>query len=101
MSELSREEISHLAKLSRLTLSEEEQEIFAKQLPEIVGFVDKLAGLSKKSVETSGEPVMLAELRPDEPSAENLSLAQLEKLAPDWQDSQVAVPAVFGEAEDA
>ena len=47
MSELSREAINHLAKLSRLTLSDVEKEKFAKQLPEILDFVDRLSVVTK------------------------------------------------------
>lgn len=99
MSELSRKEIDHLAKLSRLTLSSEEKEKFAQQLPDMVGFVDQLRKIptSTKNIETKMAALPLAEMRSDEESSEKLSLEQLQKLAPEWRDDQVEVPAVFGE----
>jgi aspartyl-tRNA(Asn)/glutamyl-tRNA(Gln) amidotransferase subunit C len=103
MSELSREEIDHLAQLSRLTLSAEEKEKFTKQLPDIIGFVDQLRvvpGLKKNTL-VKTKTVPLAKLRADEESGEKLSLEQLQKLAPAWRDGQLEVPAVFGEVEDA
>ena len=100
MSELSREEIEHLAKLSRLTLSEEEKEKFAKQLPDILEFVDQLSVVAKLPTEASAKAVPLVKLRSDEESSEKLSLEVLQKLAPSWSDDQVEVPAVFGEVED-
>ena len=39
MSEISRDEVAHLAMLSRLALSEEEIALFAEQIDEIVGAV--------------------------------------------------------------
>lgn len=100
MAELSNEEISHLAKLSRLTLSDEEKEKFAKQLPEILEFVDQLSVVAKLPSDSQPQTVPLAKLRADEESSEKLTLEELQKLAPAWQDSQLVVPAVFGEVAD-
>ncbi|MEK7202447.1 MAG: Asp-tRNA(Asn)/Glu-tRNA(Gln) amidotransferase subunit GatC [Patescibacteria group bacterium] len=100
MSELSQDEISHLAKLSRLTLSGEEKEKFAKQLPEILEFVDTLSVVAKLPSVSQPQTVLLAKLRADEESSEKLSLEELQKLAPAWRDSQLEVPAVFGEVTD-
>lgn len=100
MSEISNEDITHLAKLSRLTLSAEEKEKFAKQLPEILEFVDQLSVVAKLSSENSSQAVPLANLRSDEESSEKLPLEVLRKLAPSWSNDQVEVPAVFGEVVD-
>lgn len=100
MSEFSLEEIDHLAKLSRLTLSTEEKEKFAKQLPEILEFVDQLSAVAKLSSEKPTQTTPLAKLRADEKSSEKLSLETLQKLAPAWHENQVEVPAVFGEVAD-
>lgn len=100
MSEISNEDITHLAKLSRLTLSAEEKEKFAKQLPEILEFVDQLSVVAKLSSEKSAQAVPLAMLRSDQESSERLPLEVLRKLAPSWNDDQVEVPAVFGEVVD-
>ena len=102
MPEISREEIDHLAKLSRLTLSAAEKEKFTKQLPDIISFIDQLRIISgsTKNADANLKTVPLARLRPDEESGEGLSLDQLQKLAPAWHDGQLKVPAVFGEVED-
>lgn len=100
MSEISRQEIEHLANLSRLTLSADEKEEFAKQLPEILEFVDQLSVVAKLSSEKPTQTTPLAKLRADEESSEKLTLKTLQKLAPAWHEDQVEVPAVFGEAAD-
>ena len=97
MSEISNEDITHLAKLSRLTLSGEETEKFAKQLPEILEFVNQLSAVAKQSSVRQPQTIPLVKLRADEKSSEKLTLTELEKLAPAWRDGQVEVPAVFGE----
>ena len=100
MSEISNEDITHLAKLSRLTLSTEEKEKFTKQLPEILDFVDRLSVVAKLPSEKTTHVVPLAKLRSDEETSEKLSLETLKKLAPAWHEDQVEVPAVFGEVVD-
>lgn len=100
MAELSHQDIEHLAKLSRLTLSGEEKEKFAKQLPEILEFVNTLSVVAKLPSVSQPQTVLLAKLRADEESSEKLSLEDLQKLAPAWHDSQLEVPAVFGEVAD-
>jgi len=101
MPELSSGEIDHLAKLSRLTLSAEENKEFARQLPEILAFVDQLNNVTKtKAVDLKPTVVPMAQLRDDEVSGTRLTMDELEKLAPAWRDGQLEVPAVFGEVED-
>ena len=101
MPNLSSDDIDHLARLARLNLSAQEKADFAKQLPEIIGFVDQLTDVSKSGEEELAvEPTPLAKLRRDEPSTDQLTLSELEQLAPAWTDSQLKVPAVFGEETD-
>ena len=95
MSELSRVEIEHLAQLARLTLSDEEKVKFAKELPEILAFVDQLSVVAKLPAAKELSTVQLADLRSDEESGEKLSLEDLQKLAPAWRDNMLEVPAVF------
>lgn len=88
-------DVDPLAKLARLTLSAEEKEQFASQLPEILEFVNQLSVVAKVSTEESITTVPLAKLRADEESGSGLTLEELEKLAPAWRNNQVEVPAVF------
>lgn len=92
---ISPDDITHLAKLARLTLSAEEKKKFAKQLPGIVAFVEQLQGFSRGSNETD-QTTKLAQLRDDITLDNGLTLNQLKQLAPDWKNDQVVVPAVFG-----
>ncbi|MEX1123640.1 MAG: Asp-tRNA(Asn)/Glu-tRNA(Gln) amidotransferase subunit GatC [Patescibacteria group bacterium] len=99
MSTLKSEEISHLATLARVSLSDEESKQFAKQLPQILEFVDQLKN-AKITGESPSQAVEQSQLRDDVVGSDSLSTEQLEKLAPKWQNGQVVVPAVFGESED-
>ena len=95
MSELSTEDIDHLTKLARLTLSAEEKDKFASQLPEILEFVDQLSVVANMLAEPQVTAVPLAKLRNDEEAGTKLSLEELKQLAPAWNNNKVEVPAMF------
>lgn len=100
MSDFSAAEIDHLAELARIALSPEEKAEFTQELPKIVEFVEHLRGVKLDDDLKGSEAVDLKNMRKDEVSGARLTLEQLQALAPNWQDGQVVVPAVFGEAAD-
>lgn len=97
MSQLTPDEIQHLADLARLTLSAEERVNFAQELPKIVTFVEQLQQVKLDGDIENAKTIPLEAMREDVVSSERLSPAQLEALAPNWNNGQVVVPAVFGE----
>ena len=56
VSEISRDEVAHLAKLSRLALSEEELAQFATQIDEIVDSVSAVGNVDTEGVEPMSHP---------------------------------------------
>ena len=48
---ISKEEIEHIAVLARLSLSEEEKELFGSQLSSILDYMEKLNELDTKGIE--------------------------------------------------
>jgi len=48
---ISLEEVAHMATLSRLSVSEEEQTLFARQMGDILAYMDVLARVDTKDVE--------------------------------------------------
>ncbi|MDD4701614.1 MAG: Asp-tRNA(Asn)/Glu-tRNA(Gln) amidotransferase subunit GatC [Desulfovibrio sp.] len=50
-------EVAHMAQLSRLSVSEQEQELFARQLGDILGYMDVLARVDTSAVEPLYSPV--------------------------------------------
>jgi len=100
MAEITRGDIDHLASLARIFLSDNDRAILAKDLPSIIDFVDQLSLLAKKQVDIQPETVTLSQLRADEPSQTGLTIEEIRKLAPKIsEDSQLKVPAVFGEPD--
>lgn len=100
MSEITSADVAHLATLARIKLSAEEQQEFAGELPKIVEFVEQLRQVKLASAGEQTKTVDLKDLRDDVVASNQLSLTQLEGLAPEWRDGQNVVPAVFGESSD-
>jgi len=55
MSNLSREEVRHIAKLARLKLTEEEVEKFQQQLSEVLDYIEVLNELETKDIEPTAQ----------------------------------------------
>ncbi|MFA5155658.1 MAG: Asp-tRNA(Asn)/Glu-tRNA(Gln) amidotransferase subunit GatC [Patescibacteria group bacterium] len=83
---ISREEIEHIAELSRLSLTEEEKEKFGKQLDSILAYISQLNEVDTRRVEPTAQVSGLADVwRPDE-------------VKP-WDQSEVAAALRQGELE--
>lgn len=100
MSNLSKEEITHLATLARIRLTDEEIERLGVDMPKIVEFVEQLKDVPNLS-DVELRPVDLETLRDDTESSEKLSHSEQEELAPKWADNQIEVPGVFDESGEA
>ena len=99
MSEISRDEVAHLAKLSRLALSEEELAQFATQIDEIVDSVSAVGNVDTEGVEPMSHPHSIdAGMRAD---VEKKTLTQAEALdqAPAVEDDRFVVPQILGEGD--
>ncbi|HSN81783.1 MAG TPA: Asp-tRNA(Asn)/Glu-tRNA(Gln) amidotransferase subunit GatC [Polyangiales bacterium] len=92
---ISLEQVLHVAKLARLTLSDEEAREMQQQLDAILGYMEGLDTLDVSEVPPTFHSIpMLAPLRPDVPtpcSDRSEILAQ----APDSQWGGFAVPLVL------
>lgn len=99
MSQISRDEVAHLANLARLALTDDELDSFAGQLDAILEHVSRIQAVDVSGVEATGNPLKSVNVfRPDvvEPSlTQNEALAQAPKAA----DGRFAVPRILGEPE--
>ncbi|AMO60846.1 glutamyl-tRNA(Gln) and/or aspartyl-tRNA(Asn) amidotransferase subunit C [Mycolicibacterium phlei] len=99
MSQISRDEVAHLARLARLALTEDELDSYAGQLDAIIGHVSQIQAVDVTGVDPTDNPLKSVNvLRPDtvEPS-----LSQEEALdqAPKAAEGRFAVPRILGEAQ--
>ncbi len=99
MSEISRDEVAHLARLSRLALTDSELDSFAGQLGAILTHVSQVQAVDVTGVEATDNPLKDVNVtRPDEPTP---CLTQSEALAeaPEVADGRFAVPQILGDSE--
>jgi len=99
VSQISRDEVAHLARLARLALTDGELDSFAGQLDAILAHVGQIQSVDVTGVEATDNPLKVLNVtRPDTVVA---GLTQDEALAaaPRAEDGRFAVPRILGEAE--
>lgn len=99
MSQISRDDVAHLANLARLALTDAELDSFAGQLDAILAHVGKIQAVDVAGIEATGNP--LKEVNITRPDAVLTSLAQEQALAaaPRAEDGRFAVPRILGEEQ--
>jgi aspartyl-tRNA(Asn)/glutamyl-tRNA(Gln) amidotransferase subunit C len=88
-------EVEHVARLSRLALSDDEKERMRRELDGILSYIDKLRALDTAGVPPTSHAVPMTNvMREDEPRP---SLAQDEMLAnaPDRSGELIRVPKII------
>ena len=98
-SAISREEVAHLARLSRLALTDEELDQYAQQLDSILAHVAQVSEVAADDVRGTAHPAELANvLRPDE-VVPGLTTEQALSGAPAVEQDRFAVPQILGEEQ--
>ncbi|MCQ4364218.1 Asp-tRNA(Asn)/Glu-tRNA(Gln) amidotransferase subunit GatC [Mycobacterium gordonae] len=99
MSQISRDEVAHLARLARLALTETELDSFAGQLDAILSHVSQIQAVDVTGVEATDNPLEDVNVtRPDEPQP-CLTQQQALAAAPEAVDGRFAVPQILGESQ--
>lgn len=99
MAEISRDEVSRIARLARIALQEDELDQIAEQLDTIVDAVSKVQRVDTDGVEPMSHPHSIdAGMRPD---VEKKTLTQEQALdqAPEVDEERFVVPQILGESE--
>ncbi len=97
---LTKEEVLHLAKLSRLTIEEGELDTFCVQLDEILGYVGRLQAVTI-SDRSEAQIIGGAVVRVDVPAPSSSDLLEiLQAEFPDRADHLLRVPGVFEKPKD-
>lgn len=99
MAEISRDEVSRIARLARIALKDEELDDIAQQLDTIVDAVSKVQSVDTEGVTPMSHPHSIdAGMRAD---VEKQTLTQAEALdqAPAVEDDRFVVPQILGEGD--
>jgi aspartyl-tRNA(Asn)/glutamyl-tRNA(Gln) amidotransferase subunit C len=99
VSQISRDEVAHLARLARLALTDSELDSFAGQLGAILDHVSQIQAVDVTGVEATDNPLKDVNVfRPDEVRP-SLTQEQALAAAPKSAEARFAVPRILGEPE--
>ncbi|GAA4553854.1 Asp-tRNA(Asn)/Glu-tRNA(Gln) amidotransferase subunit GatC [Pseudonocardia xishanensis] len=94
---ISRDEVAHLARLSRLAVTDQELDTFAGQLDVILGAVARVGEVAADDIPPTSHAVPLENVfRPDE-LRPGLTQEQALSGAPAAEDGRFRVPRILGE----
>jgi aspartyl-tRNA(Asn)/glutamyl-tRNA(Gln) amidotransferase subunit C len=95
---LTRDDVVHVARLARLSLSEEEVDLFTAQLGTVLEHAADVAALDLGHLAPSSHPIPIdTVLRPDE-RRPSLDRGEVLAAAPSVEDNRFRVPRIGGEA---
>ena len=98
---LTDEQVRHVAKLSRLNLTDEQIHRFAGQLSDILGYVAKLNELDVDGIEPMAHAMDIANVLRDDSPTTPLPVETVLANAPDQSPPFFKVPKVLGEGSGA
>ena len=93
--ELDRETVVHVAKLARVALSDEEIELFSRQLSDILAHFDVLQRVDTQGVEPTAHTLPLRNVMADDESRASMDRDTVLELAPNVEEGYVRVRAVL------
>jgi aspartyl-tRNA(Asn)/glutamyl-tRNA(Gln) amidotransferase subunit C len=103
VSQISRDEVAHLAKLARLALTDTELDSYAGQLDAILTHVSQIQAVDVTGVEATDNPLkdVLKDATGTRPDEARPCLTQQQALAaaPEAVDGRFAVPQILGDSE--
>lgn len=98
---LSEEQVRHVAKLSRLRLSDEEVHRMSEQLSAVLGYVSQLSELDVEGVEPMAHALDMSNVFRDDEPGPALSIEAVLANAPAKDPPFFKVPKVLGEGSGA
>ncbi|WP_137724317.1 Asp-tRNA(Asn)/Glu-tRNA(Gln) amidotransferase subunit GatC [Prescottella subtropica] len=99
MPAISRDEVAHLARLSRLALTDAELDEFAGQLDSILSHVKAVAEVATDDVPPTANPNPITNVTRPDVIVPGLTPEQALSGAPAVEQDRFAVPQILGEGE--
>ena len=97
MSGITRAEVAHLAKLARLTLTDEQLDHYAEQLAVIIDSVARVSEVAKEDVPATSHPVPLVNVTRPDVVQTGLATEDALAMAPAREDDRFRVPRILDE----
>jgi aspartyl-tRNA(Asn)/glutamyl-tRNA(Gln) amidotransferase subunit C len=92
---ITKEQIQHIAVLSRLNLSEEEKDLFGSQLSSILDYMDQLNELDTRETEPTSHVLSLSNVMRDDILTSSLPGEEALKNAPSRSQNFYRVPRII------
>ena len=97
MSAITRDEVAHLARLSRLALGEDELEHFAGQLDQIISAVARVSEVASADVPPTSHPLPITNVFRADEVRPGLTAEQALSGAPASEEQRFRVPRILEE----
>ena len=94
MSDTQNIDIDYVADLARIALTDDEKNLFSKQLGEILGYIEKLKSADVSNVEPMAHAFPVYNVWDEDKPVEGLSVDEALKNAPAVRDNMFVVPKV-------
>jgi len=91
---ISSEEVAKVARLARLDLSQDKMDLYAAQLGDILGYMDKLSELDTASVEPMYSPVDQVSVMREDVVKKDYAREDILKNAPETDGAFFIVPRI-------
>jgi aspartyl-tRNA(Asn)/glutamyl-tRNA(Gln) amidotransferase subunit C len=99
MSEITREEVQHLAGLARIALTDDEVTSLTSELSKIVDAIATVNQVAGDDVPATSHPVPMANVMRDDVVGDTLTTAQALSGAPSHDGERFRVSAILGEEQ--
>ena len=96
---ISRDDVAHVARLARLSLTDDELERFTQQLGAILEHAADVAALDTSDVPPTAHPLPLSNVLRDDVVVPSLDRDEVLAQAPAVEDGRIRVPRIISEQE--
>lgn len=94
---ISRDEVAHVARLARLTLTDDELDVFTEQLAAVLDHAADVEALDVADVPPTSHPYPLRNVLRDDEVGPSLDRDEVLAAAPAVEDHRFRVPPILGE----
>ena len=91
---ITKEQVQHVAKLAKLTLTEEETDLYAQQLSKIFDYIDQLNEVNTEGVEPMTQPIPTVNVMREDIMKKQFERAEMLKNAPHEEFGFFRVPKI-------
>ncbi|CAI8989119.1 Asp-tRNA(Asn)/Glu-tRNA(Gln) amidotransferase subunit GatC [Priestia megaterium] len=95
MSRISVDQVKHVANLARLAVTDDEAELFTKQLDAIITYAEQLDELDNTNVKPTSHVLDMKNVMREDKPAKGLPIEDVVKNAPDHKDGYIRVPTIL------